>query len=301
MGHRAFRIILTLVVLVLVFGTRFQAISRSQEPYPLDQRQFSVLGCGPWTDDPVQIGEDDPIVFPGEPGVSHQHQFAGATGNALDDDNGRSDANSTYGSLIGGGTDCYYSPDTAGYWFPTLKKSDGTTVHARMLNAYYRNVPTTGQAVAFPPDLRIVVPASVGPSLQGYNCGGDEPPPWSEDMVDCPGGIMNGNIKFPQCWDGFRIDSPDHFSHMAYAVGGACPEAHPVRVPQLSVHIQWPVANAASAGYELSSGPDTSLHADFWNVWDQRVLQELIEICFHLGLDHRDSNADPSCKDLRDS
>lgn len=31
----------------------------------------------------------------------------------------------------------------------------------------------------------------------------------------CPAGIMV-NVRFPTCWDGKNLDSPDHMSHVAY-------------------------------------------------------------------------------------
>jgi hypothetical protein len=31
----------------------------------------------------------------------------------------------------------------------------------------------------------------------------------------CPAGMMV-NVRFPTCWDGVNLDSPDHMSHVAY-------------------------------------------------------------------------------------
>jgi hypothetical protein len=31
----------------------------------------------------------------------------------------------------------------------------------------------------------------------------------------CPAGVMV-NVRFPTCWDGVNLDTPDHMSHMAY-------------------------------------------------------------------------------------
>ena len=54
---------------------------------------------------------DDPIVFPGKPGASHQHTFVG---------NRTTDAFSSFGSLRSGSTTCMRPDDTAAYWVPTL-------------------------------------------------------------------------------------------------------------------------------------------------------------------------------------
>lgn len=74
----------------------------------------------------------------------------------------------------------------------------------------------------------------------------------------CQGGIRT-TISFPTCWDGKNLDSPDHQSHVAYAVipfegymdppaqrpytaamqRGKCPDTHPVHLPQLMYEIMW--------------------------------------------------------------
>lgn len=49
---------------------------------------------------------------------------------------------------------------------------------------------------------------------------------------NCPNGLR-GEIRFPSCWNGVDIQSSDHFSHMAYPIGGEsgpCPSTHPVRL-----------------------------------------------------------------------
>src|SRR5204863_3050651 len=56
---------------------------------------------------------DDPIVFPGQPGASHMHDFFC---------NKATDAFSTYAQMIAAPTSCP-SGDTAGYWAPGLYKN----------------------------------------------------------------------------------------------------------------------------------------------------------------------------------
>ncbi|GAW19122.1 hypothetical protein ANO14919_086060 [Xylariales sp. No.14919] len=52
-------------------------------------------------------------------------------------------------------------------------------------------------------------------------------------------------LRFPTCWDGKNLDSPDHLSHMAYTesgtfeTGGPCPESYPVRMSQLLYEVIW--------------------------------------------------------------
>jgi hypothetical protein len=60
----------------------------------------------------------------------------------------------------------------------------------------------------------------------------------------CPAGIMAIH-HFPACWDGKNLDSPDHQSHMYstdpghFAAAGACPDSHPIRMPQVAYETMW--------------------------------------------------------------
>lgn len=54
---------------------------------------------------------DDPIVFPGQPGRSHNHTFIG---------NSTVNAWATPASLRGGPTSCSDPGDSSGYWIPSL-------------------------------------------------------------------------------------------------------------------------------------------------------------------------------------
>ena len=84
------------------------------------------------------------------------------------------------------------------------------------------------------------------------------------------------------CWDGERLDSPDHRSHLARSERGRCPASHPVHVPQLEFAVQWPFWGDP-ANLRLASGPLTTAHADFFNAWDPERLAVEVEHC--IGLD----------------
>src|SRR2546423_6357089 len=77
--------------------------------------------------------QDDPIVFPGQPGAAHSHDFFG---------NQSTDASSTYQSMVVGQSSCSVPQDTAGYWVPS-PYVDGSAIHptGRVgdLRVYYRN------------------------------------------------------------------------------------------------------------------------------------------------------------------
>ena len=70
---------------------------------------------------------DDPIVFPGQPGASHLHDFFGNKG---------VDAFSTFKSMLAGETTCRVASDTAGYWTPT-GYLDGVQIKPKVMRIYY--------------------------------------------------------------------------------------------------------------------------------------------------------------------
>jgi hypothetical protein len=81
-------------------------------------------------------------------------------------------------------------------------------------------------------------------------------------------------VAFPDCWDGERLDSPSHKSHMAYSSSGLCPRSHAVAVPALSLFVLYPVSGGPTTG--LASGGPFSGHADFVNAWNQAKLAGLL-------------------------
>lgn len=45
-----------------------------------------------------------------------------------------------------------------------------------------------------------------------------------------------------------------------------------------------PAQAAARTGYRLSSGAPDTLHADFWNTWQQGALERLVTDCLNGGI-----------------
>ena len=258
--------------------------------------EFSVL-CTP----SHQLA-DDPIVYPGEPGAAHMHQFIG---------NPSTNAFSTFDSMRAAQAKvkCELHNDTGGYWVPTLHKPDGTLVPVKQAFFYYRGPKGVAQ-----------IPFSAGPPPQGLKmiAGGNTLNPPKPDMAqrslswscvdsgpfytqppDCTSvnKLFRAHIHFPSCWNGWQLDSSDHRSHMAYLTNGTCPSTHPVRIPKISFHVVYSLKNGKgtylSSDHEVPGAPaGTALHADFWNTWDQAVLQKAVTKCI---------NADKSCKRLKDN
>jgi len=226
---------------------------------------------------------DDPIVFPGLPGASHMHTFIGNT---------TTNASSTTGSLLGGGTTCRAPDDRSGYWWPTMY--NGSTVIASVWPqvVYYKSGILDYAAVRpFPQGLRFVVGSPTATQQQfqnapgrveGWECGNsfhnyDFP-------ATCPAGTdLVVRYQAPSCWDGSRLDSPDHKAHMAYPVNLVCPGTHPVPVPMIEFKIAFPV-NGNMSQVRLASGRGYSWHYDFFNAWDSPTLAALVRHCINGGL-----------------
>ena len=219
---------------------------------------------------------DDPIVFPGRPGASHDHSFVG---------NRSTGASSTYRSLQAAGTTCRRADDTAAYWVPTLLR-DGRALEPLGATVYYRRR-TLEPVQAFPPNFRMIAGSAKATTAQGrrvtfWNCGVAAGIPASSEPPSCPARratALRLHVTFPSCWDGRRLDSPDHQSHVAYPMRGRCPRTHPVALPQLTVITRY--RDAGGAGLALASGGIYSAHADFFNAWRQDELARLVTSCLN--------------------
>jgi hypothetical protein len=250
------------------------------------ERGSFVVGCE-WS----HTLPDDPIVWPQRPGVSHLHDFYGNT---------LTNARSTRRSMLGAETTCRDRDDLSAVWSPTLYLNGERVIPIRERTYYVgdrrlevRSVPSNLKMVA---GNAAAASSAENPHVAWY-CGGDSPR--VDHPYDClpyrdvsPDGLV-ARIDFPECWDGVRTDSPDHSSHVAYADGRSCPETHPERIPGIRVRIHYGIWNPCRAAapctpesgpdnamsLRLSSGPYYTIHADFWNTWRQRALNDLVAEC----------------------
>lgn len=220
---------------------------------------------------------DDPIVFPGRPGASHNHTFVGNTA---------TNANSTAATLLTGRTSCQDGADESGYWFPTLYR-DGTVVDPAAVTVYYKSGVHDYRTVQpFPTGFRLLVGSMLTPDaahFQGnWQCGGSGP---RQDIpASCPAGsALIVHLKAPSCWDGLNLDSPDHKAHMAWPVRGACPLDHPVALPMLEIKVSYQLPGGVTTGLRYSSGASYSFHFDFFGAWQPDRLAYLVRHCINEG------------------
>jgi hypothetical protein len=223
--------------------------------------------------------KDDPIVKSGMPGMSHSHDFAG---------NKTTDAASDLASLRAAATTCDRFQDTAAYWAPTLYDA-GVAAAPRVFRAYYRPaIRDQAKVKPFPAGLKMVAgdaaatkPQPLGVSAWACSVDGPEVP--QGRVPTCPSDSpLRLRIVFPSCWDGMRLDSPDHKSHMAYPIRQACPPDHPVAVPQLTYSIRYRVAGGAAIS--LACGNAFCGHADFFSAWKSGKQEALVRSCINAGV-----------------
>ena len=234
---------------------------------------------------------DDPIVFPGQPGESHLHQFFGNRAISADPDPA---------PLLGSDTSCERRSDTASYWAPALLDGKGAVIEPDKLTAYYRPGPGVDPAAVepYPPGLKMIAGDAGATGNQplevvAWGCGTGslrEPTP-----PDCRIRLGEGAevepttattprlwITFPDCWDGRRLTTGAEGDHVGLSESGACPDSHPVAIPQLQMAIDFPPVDPVDLS--LASGGVETAHADFWNVWDQAALEREVRACLNRDL-----------------
>jgi hypothetical protein len=256
------------------------AVAESPSPDAVGAFRFTCLAG--------HLSKNDPLVYPGQRGASHLHQFFGNTA---------TDENSTYTSLrTTGGSTCTrsadVSPQRSAYWMPAMLDGAGNAVKPDWINTYYKQLPAsspdcattnqptvTGRCIGMPNGLRFILgynmaTSSGGPTdtnsrdywAMGFDCVVTDSTGTSYTGVKhsiseivatgaCPTGAwLRVFLTFPDCWDGKNLDSADHRSHMAFGAPVACPGDHPYKIPEVAVQAFFRTdANFAAGKWHLSS------------------------------------------------
>ncbi|MEO0439658.1 MAG: DUF1996 domain-containing protein [Pseudomonadota bacterium] len=270
-----------------------------------------IVGAFRFLCSPGQLSYDDPIVYPGEPGKSHLHQFFG---------NLEADAYSTYASLRkSGDSTCNNRLNRSAYWMPAMLNGQGQVIKPHHVSIYYKRIPSSSpdcvgkddepamKCVGLPRGLRFIFGFDMlnmkGEKTGGgyYNCKGPGAKPGVyPDIVEagkhCPRGSQLGAIiAAPNCWDGKNLDSTDHRGHVAYRNRGndgkaRCPDSHPYRIPTFTLAAWYDTDETLNRsgkwdpdnpGWHLSSDlmpgkkmmrPGSTFHTDWLGAWDDEVL-----------------------------
>lgn len=282
---------------------------------PIDN---DVVGAFRFVCNAGQLLYDDPLVYPGQPGKSHLHQFFGNTA---------ANANSTYATLrTSGDSTCMNILNRSAYWMPAMLNGRGQVVRPDYVTIYYKRFPkdspyctSMGKAcVDLPRNLRYIfgydmlTMSDPNPGAAYFTCDGANR---SEDLIEiakfCPNGKHVGAaLSAPECWDGKNLDSANHQNHMATPSYGSwgylkCPDTHPYIVPHFSMVAWFTVddtldkSGAWQAGvtktWSLSSDdhngdgipdhkPGSTLHADWWGAWDDPTMKLWTDNCINRKL-----------------
>jgi hypothetical protein len=271
-----------------------------------------VVGAFRFICSPAHLAKDDPIVYPGQPGKAHLHQFFGNTA---------ANAYSTYESLrTTGESTCNNPLNRSAYWIPAMMDGKGKVVRPDYVSIYYKRFPSSrpectpgspsfaGTCIGLPRGLRMVFgynmatgsydndrqwPANVYFDCDGATARSGHYATIMEASANCPS-APNGDgsynklaavISSPGCWDGKNLDSADHRSHMAYGRPDGtgvhrCPSTHPYQIPTFTLSASYTI-DANKGTWHLSSDvmpgmpmmtPGSSFHADWFGAWDDTIL-----------------------------
>ncbi len=214
---------------------------------------------------------DDPIVSPGVPGVSHEHDFFGSVA---------ADAHLTYDIALENDSTCAIKQDTASYWTPAMYV-DGEQVTPLTSLAYYQVADGVSllDLEPFPAGLMMVAGDQGATEPQdgrvvGWSCGSS--PHITPEPGDCAN-TVNLRLVFPDCWNGTDLRMLDN-THVAYSGDDGCPASHPVAMPTLEFSVSYPPVSP-SAEVRLASGSPLTAHGDFFNAWNQKRLTNEVQRC----------------------
>lgn len=246
---------------------------------------------------------DDPIVYPGRPGIAMQHDFFGNT---------TANAYSTAASLRKvSGTTCENAADATAYWAPALRLPDGTVVAPMYQKTYYTNqaVPSSRRVVVqpFPPGIRMMVGdhSGTGPNPRiSFLCTGTGytnkiPTQCKPDPTT--GTQFNIGLNFPTCWDGKSLAPVmNGRDNMAYPDSdGNCPVDYPVHLPEVNMNIAYQLGQITDlSGVQLSADPELdaqgnvvrqqwgslyTAHGDFFMGWSAQAARFMVDYCMNKG------------------
>jgi hypothetical protein len=243
---------------------------------------------------------DNYLTAPGRTnGAHHVHDYVG---------NLSTDGTSTDVSLAAAGTTCGRG-DRSVYFWPVLRDvrhigadaehagggRDGNLGHIltpdRVAIEFLRN--PRAQVRSMPRFLRIVtgdakaVTKGAAQARAHWACSGTPDRASGTHYPLCPAGQSVQRVgEFPSCWDGLRLDSETHRTHVTFAdpVTGACP-AGTLPVPRLRITLSYAVP--AGRSYAVDSFPEQQRkpvtdHFDFENLMPDALMTQLTA-CLNTG------------------
>jgi hypothetical protein len=239
---------------------------------------------------PAKMAFVDPMVAPGNPNFWHLHTFFGNT--AIDHNSDLDALSSSGSSTCGGGI-----LNRSSYWVPTMvDERTGAALQPVHLLTYYHTAHRPHPFEAYPDGLRLLTgdATSTNPQVGAgvdFRCkrqgAADDT---SNIIVPCePGNELWQMVTFPNCWDGNRLDSPNHRDHMAFMdQRGNCPNSHPHKLAELKLHVVYQIPNGTNPAvhWRLSSDAYSedlpggySAHGDYVFGWDTETARRWHNTC----------------------
>lgn len=200
-----------------------------------------------------------------------------------------------------------FAEDKSNYWQPALYyiNPDGTysIVPPYNIVIYYQS--EFQNSVPFPEGMRMITGNAMrrdqgSESFQGIRLEWKQKAEWGEKSQIFPTKAAPDDLRtrlhFPSCGLASQdLDSPDHFSHMAFPIHGGsywvvnanrCPDTHPIAYPQVMLESFYELTAEQKANWRpgqanlVWANGDTygdTLHADFVNGWPTHILQQAID------------------------
>jgi hypothetical protein len=221
---------------------------------------------------------DDPILAPNDPGRAMHHDFYGNT---------TTSASSTAATLVGRSTTCTTSADASAYWTPIVYQN-GTALTPGPALIYWRKPARDNETVhTVPVGLQMIAGNETATAPQStdvvrWTCSGDPSDKGTSTPHDCRAGTdLRLIVTFPSCWDGHTLTGGGQ-TNVVYRTTTGCPSSHPIQIPQIVFHVNYPTASAANLTVSMTptvQGSTDTEHVDFINGWTQTILTADVNAC----------------------
>lgn len=208
---------------------------------------------------------DDMILFPQQPGLSHNHTYFGAREN---------NAFSTVESLRASGTTCGNAGDTSGAWIPSWYP-----IHPQKGALLYYTGDSSTNIEPFINGLKMIVRWEHPNNRVRFKCGPGSATETRTPPASCSSGMLVAVVDFPRWWNGRDLDSPDHISHMSYSKTAT----HNVRTIFVKAYVRMGVPPSQPINPNNSAGSYQQFHMDYIGAWKRAELEALKVKCFNTG------------------
>ncbi|SDJ48306.1 protein of unknown function [Frankineae bacterium MT45] len=222
---------------------------------------------------------DDPILAPNAPGTAMHHDFYGNT---------TTSATSSAASLVDGPTTCTTSADSSAYWTPVLYQNGTALTPGPALIYWRRPARDTASVQTIPTGLQMIAgnesatePQST--TVTAWTCANQTGMAKATSVPhDCAAGSdLRLVVTFPSCWDGHTLSGAGQ-GNVVYRLKTGCPSSHPVQIPQIVFHVNYPTSSAAGLTVSMTptmQGSTNTEHVDFINGWNERILTADVAAC----------------------